>query len=174
MKGRYFVGGASVIVGVFWISAFTFFLLTSVLPVQLMHPNIWSEQVYLPAASVSTILYVVLLTCWIFFTTRQRCDSSAEARGYLGLWFTLFGVSWLCNIITLILFIQLTTVVYPANLTTAQGTAFVQFPPYEYLVPLTFINALLLFWLPSVFLSQRTLRFIPPFSYTLCSITEKR
>ena len=55
------------------------------------------------------------------------------------------------------------------------GGTFVNIPPYEFLIPLTVVNGLLLFWLPSCFLTQRTLRFIPPLSYELTTtLTGKR
>ena len=69
---------------------------------------------------------------------------------------------------------QFITVLAPGTQNLLGGGTFVDVPPYELVIPLTIVNAMLLFWLPSCFLTQRTLRFVPPLSYELISLIEKR
>jgi hypothetical protein len=174
MKAKYFAGGLAITVGVIWITGITYALITDVLPVSLQNPQAWAQQIYLPSSAVSSLVYVGFLMAWIFYTYNRRCKNSDEAKQTISLWLSLFGMAVISNIISLILFIQFTIVQAPAVAASVGGGSFVDAPPYEFLVPLTFINALLLFWLPTCFLSQRTLRFIPPFSYELNTLTEKR
>lgn len=152
----------------------THLLITDVLPVSLANPQAWAQQIYFPSSALSTLLYIGFLFAWIYYTYNQRCKSSQEAKQTISLWLSLFGMSVVSNIVSLVLFIQLTVVQAPPSQATVAGGTFVNMPPYEYLIPLTLVNALLLFWLPTCFLSQRTLRFIPPLSYELNSLTEKR
>lgn len=174
MKARYVVGTIAIAVGVIWIMGVTRALITDVLPVSLKDPGSWADQVYFPSSAVSTLLYAGFLLAWLYYSYNKRCKSSEEAKHSIGLWLSLFAMAVLSNVISLVLFIQLTVVQAPAMPGTLAGGSFISAPPYEFLVPLTFINGLLMFWLPSCFLSQRTLRFIPPFSYEINSMTEKR
>jgi hypothetical protein len=174
MKTRYFIGLILIAIGVSWITLVTQFLLINILPVQLVDPEIWGQQVYLPSAAVSVIIYLSLLAIWVYCTYHQRYRTSNEARLARGQWFLILAIGIGANILTLILFITFSEVQYPANIQNTAGSSFVQWPPYEFLIPLTLINSLLLYWLPSCFISQRTLRFIPPLSYELINLTEKR
>lgn len=174
MKVRYVVGGLAVAVGVFFIMVITNALITDVLPVALQNPQAWAQQIYFPSSAVSTVLYIGFLLAWVNYSYNRRCKSCAEAKQTVGLWLILFGMSIASNILTLILFIQLTVVQAPPTQSSVAGGTFINLPPYEFLIPLTLINGLLLYWLPSCFLSQRTLRFIPPLSYELTTLTEKR
>lgn len=174
MNKKYLAGGIAIALGVIWITGITYSLITSFLPVSLPNPEAWAQQIYFPSSTVSTLLYIFFLLAWVFYSHTKRCKSSADAKMALGPWLMLLGMSWLSNVVCLVLFIQLTVVQAPANQSAMQGGSFVNNPPYEYLIPLALVNALLLFWLPSVFLTQRTLRFVPPFSYQIQSILEKR
>ena len=174
MKARYIAGGLAVVLGVIWIMGVTHFLIVNILPVALKDPAAWADQIYFPSSAVSTVIYFGFLLAWVYYSYNRRCKSCSEAKQTLGLWLGLFGMSVASNIISLILFIQLTVVQAASSQAMPGGGAVVNAPPYEYLIPLTLINGLLLFWLPSCFLSQRTLRFIPPLSYELNTITEKR
>lgn len=174
MKARYLLGGLAIAFGVIWMTGITHALITDVLPVALQNPQAWAQQVYFPSSAVSTILYLGFLVAWIYYSFNQRCKSCSDAKKTIVVWLMLLGMSIASNIISLILFIQFTVVQAPANQSSMAGGTFVNMPPYEYLVPLTLLNAVLLFWLPSCFLSQRTLRFIPPLSYELNSLTENR
>jgi hypothetical protein len=174
MKARYVAGGLAIAFGVIWIMGITFGLITNVLPVSLQNPDAWAQQIYFPASAVSTLLYVGYLFAWVYFSYNRRCANYAEAKKTIVIWLSLFAMALITNIIVLILFIQFTIVQAPATQATLGGASFVNAPPYEFLIPLTLINGLLLFWLPTCFLSQRTLRFIPPLSYELNTITEKR
>jgi len=174
VKKKHYAGALSITIGVIWIIAITFILITDILPVSLQNPSAWAQQIYLPASAISTILYIAFLLTWIYYSFNRRCKNSAEANQTTSLWFILLGMAVVSNIIILILFIQFTVVQAPAMAGAMAGASFVNSPPYEFLIPLTLINGLLLFWLPSCFLSQRTLRFIPPFSYQLNTIIEKR
>lgn len=174
MKVKYFFGGLAIALGVIWMAGITHALITDFLPVALQNPQAWAQQVYFPSSIVSTILYLGFLAAWIFYSLNQRFRSCADAKKSIVLWLTLLGISIASNILSLVFFIQFTVVQAPANQNSIAGGTFINIPPYEYLIPLTLVNGLLLFWLPSCFLSQRTLRFIPPFSYELNSLTEKR
>ena len=174
MKTRYLLGSLAITLGIFWIMLVTSFMIANVLPVALQAPEQWAQQIYLPSASLSTVVYLGFLLAWIYYSFNKRCKNCLEAKQTLGLWLTLFGMSIFSNIVSLILFIQFTVVQATASQAAPGGTLVVNAPPYEFLVPLTLLNGLLLFWLPSCFLSQRTLRFIPPFSYELNTISEKR
>jgi hypothetical protein len=174
MKPRYLFGGLFVLIGIFWITGITQLLITSVLPVQLRNPEAWAQQIYFPASAISTILYLSLLFAWIFYSAKARFASSSQAKTAITLWLLLFIASIVGNIIALVLCIQLIVVVGSSSQALLGGGTFVSVPPYEFLVPFTLINAALLFWLPSCFLTQRTLRFIPPLSFELSSLIEKR
>ena len=174
MKERYVTGGLTIAFGVFWIVGITFGMITDVLPVSLQHPLAWAQQIYLPASAVSTLLYIGFLLAWVYYSYNKRCANSLEARQTISIWLSLFGMALISNIIVLVLFIQFTVVQAPASQATLGGASFVNAPPYEFLIPLTLVNGLLLFWLPTCFLSQRTLRFVPPMSYELNTLTEKR
>ena len=174
MKKKHYAGALSITIGVIWIMAITFVLITDILPVSLQNPSAWAQQIYFPASAISTILYIAFLLTWIYYSFNRRCKNSAEAIKTTSLWLILLGMGVVSNIIILILFIQFTVVQAPAMAGSMAGASFVNSPPYEFLIPLTLINGLLLFWLPTCFLSQRTLRFIPPFSYKLNTMIEKR
>lgn len=174
MKKKHYAGAFSIAFGVIWIMLITFALITDVLPVSLQYPSAWAQQIYFPASAISTTLYIAFLLTWIYYSFNKRCKNSAEAIKTTRLWFSLLGMAISSNILILILFIQFTVVQAPAMAGSMAGASYVNSPPYEFLIPLTLINALLLFWLPTCFLSQRTLRFIPPFSYQLNAIIEKR
>jgi len=174
VKKKHYAGAFTIAIGVIWIMGITFALITDVLPVSLQNPSAWAQQIYFPASAISTILYIAFLMTWIYYSFNRRCKNSEEAIQTTSLWFTLLGMAVSCNIIILILFIQFTIVQAPAMPGSMAVDSFVNSPPYEFLIPLTLINGLLLFWLPTCFLSQRTLRFIPPFSYQLNTIIEKR
>lgn len=174
MKLRYIAGGMAIAFGIIWITVVTYTLISDILPVSLQDPARWAQQVYLPSGALSTIMYLGFLLAWVYYSYNRRCKSCNEANQSLGLWFSLFGMSIASNAVSLVLFIQFTIVQGSVSQAAAGGGAFVNAPPYEFLIPLTLINGLLLFWLPSCFLGQRTLRFIPPFSYELNTITEKR
>lgn len=152
----------------------TYGLITDVLPVSLQRPDEWAQQIYFPASAVSTLIYVGFLLAWVYYSYNRRCANCAEAKHTISIWLSLFAMAVISNIIVLILFIQFTVVQAPATQVALAGASFVNAPPYEFLIPLTLVNGLLLFWLPSCFLSQRTLRFIPPISYELNTLTEKR
>ena len=174
MKARYVAGGLTIAFGVFWIMAVTFGMITDVLPVSLQDPPAWAQQIYLPASAVSTLLYIVFLLAWVYYSYNRRCANCLEAKQTISIWLSLFGMAVFSNIIVLVLFIQFTVVQAPASQAAQAGASYVNAPPYEFLIPLTFVNGLLLFWLPTCFLSQRTLRFIPPMSYGLNTLMEKR
>ena len=174
MKKRYFVGGLTIAFGVFWIMVITFGLITDVLPVSLQNPAAWAQQIYFTASAISTLLYLGFLLAWVYYSYNRRCANCAEAKQTINIWLSLLGMAVISNITVLVLFIQFTVVQAPASQAALAGASFVNAPPYEFLIPLTFVNGLLLFWLPTCFLSQRTLRFIPPMSYELNTITEKR
>ena len=174
MKARYVAGGLAIAFGVVWIMVITIGLITDVLPVSLQNPVAWAQQIYFPAGAVSTLLYVGFLLAWVYYSYNRRCKNCAEAKQTINIWLSLFGMAVISNIIVLILFIQFTVVQAPASQAALAGASFVNAPPYEFLIPLTLVNGLLLFWLPTCFLSQRTLRFIPPMSYELNTLTEKR
>ena len=174
MKLRYIAGGLAIAIGIVWITGVTYTLISDILPVSLAAPTQWAQQVYLPSGALSTILYLGFLLAWIYYSYNRRCKSCIETKQTIGLWISLFSMAIVSNVISLVIFIQFTVVQGLANQAAPGGGAFVNAPPYEYLIPLTLINGLLLFWLPSCFLSQRTLRFIPPFSFELNTITEKR
>ncbi|WP_255002199.1 hypothetical protein [Cyanobium sp. HWJ4-Hawea] len=152
----------------------TFGLITDVLPVSLQSPAAWAQQIYFPASAVSTLLYVGFLLAWVNYSYNKRCANGKEAQQTITIWLSLLGMAIVSNIIVLVLFIQFTIVQAPATQAALGGASFVNAPPYEFLIPLTLVNGLLLFWLPTCFLSQRTLRFIPPMSYELNTFTEKR
>ncbi len=174
MKSKYFFGGFFVFLGIVWTVGIMRFLITDVYPVELQDPLAWAQQVYFPASAISTLLYLAFLFAWIFYSLNSRFRSSANAKATISLWLTLLAMSIASNIITLIICIQFITVLAPGTQNILGGGTFVNTPPYELVIPLTIINAMLLFWLPSCFLSQRTLRFVPPLSYELISLTEKR
>lgn len=174
MKTRYIAGVIALVLGVFWITGVTHFLIVNIMPVSLQFPAAWADQIYLPSSAVSTVIYFGFLLAWVYYSYNRRCKSCSEAKQTLGLWLSLFGMSVASNIISLILFIQFTVVQAASSQAMPGGGAIVNAPPYEYLIPLTFVNGLLLFWLPTCFISQRTLRFIPPLSYELNTIMEKR
>lgn len=174
MKAKYAFGGLSVLFGILWIVGITHWLITDVLPVQLQDRIAWAEQVYFPVSSLSTLLYLGFLFAWIFYSFNSRFRSSSSAKASISLWLILFVISIFSNIIVLVVCVEAITVIAPASKDLLGGGNFVAYPPYEFLVPFTIINGLLLFWLPSCFLTQRTLRFIPPFSYEISSLTEKR
>lgn len=174
MKARYVAGGLAIAFGVIWIMGITFGLITNLLPTSLQYPDVWAQQIYFPASAVSTLLYVGFLSAWIYYSYNRRCANCAEAKQTISIWLSLFGMAVISNIIVLILFIQFTVVQAPATQATVAGASYVNAPPYEFLIPLTLVNGVLLFWLPTCFLSQRTLRFIPPMSYELNTIMEKR
>ena len=174
MKSRYFLGGFFVFIGIVWTVGIMQFLIINVYDTQLQNPSAWASQVYLPAGAISTLLYLGFLFAWIFYSLNSRFRSSANARATITLWVTLLAMSIASNIITLIVCIQFITVLAPGTQNLLGGGTFVDVPPYELVFPLTIVNAILLFWLPSCFLSQRTLRFVPPLSYELISLSEKR
>ena len=175
MKLKYFLGGLFVLVGILWIVGITHFLITDVLPVQLQDPVAWAQQVYFRASSISTVLYCCFLLVWVIYSFNSRNTSSNIAKTKFTIWLGLFIAAIISNIIILALCIQFITVVGSSTQQLLGGGTFVNNPPYEFLVPLTIVNGLLLFWLPSCFLSQRTLRFIPPLSYELTTtLTGKR
>jgi hypothetical protein len=174
MKPRYIAGGLLTAIGVFWMTGITYFLIADLLPVSLQSPAQWAQQVYLPSGALSTIIYLGFLLAWVYYTHNRRCKSCNDAKLSLGLWLSLFGMSIVSNAISLFVFIQFTVVQAAANQAAPGGGTFINAPPYEYLIPMTLINGLILFWLPSCFLSQRTLRFIPPFSYELNTMMDKR
>lgn len=174
MKARYIAGGLAVVLGVVWTMGITHLLITDIFPVSLQFPGEWAQQVYFPSSAVSTVIYLGFLLAWVYYSYNRRCKSCSETKQTLGFWLGLFAMSVASNIISLILFIRLTVVQAASSQAMPGGGAVVNAPPYEYLIPLTIVNGLLLFWLPSCFLSQRTLRFIPPLSYELNTITEKR
>jgi len=173
MKLRYIAGGLAVALGVIWMTVITHSLITNILDVSLQDPAQWAQQVYLPAGVLSVIIYIGFLLAWIYYSYNCRCKSCIEAKQTISLWISLFCMSIVSNVFSLIIFIEF-TVVQGLAIPNSKGLVAVNAPPYEYLVPMTLINGLLLFWLPSCFLSQRTLRFIPPFSYELNTVTEKR
>lgn len=174
MKSKYFFGGFFVFLGIVWTVGIMRFLITDVYPVELQDPLAWAQQVYFPASAISTLLYLAFLFAWIFYSLNSRFRSSANAKATISLWLTLLAMSIASNIITLVICIQFITVLAPGAQNILGGGTFVNTPPYELVIPLTIVNAMLLFWLPSCFLSQRTLRFVPPLSYELISLTEKR
>lgn len=174
MKPIYLLGIIAIAIGILWINVVTSFLLTNVLPLSVPVVEIWAESVYSPSAIVSTLIYLVLLLSWVFFSSKQRCKSSSETRNYKSLWYSLFFLGTVCNMISLFLFIKLTNVDYGTFPSMQQGFIRSDWPGWEFLIPFTFVNAILIFWLPSTFLTMKTLRFIPPFSYQLCSLLEKR
>jgi hypothetical protein len=174
MKPRYFLGALAVALGIIWIVGITHTLITDVFSVNLQNPAAWADQIYLPSSVFSTLLFLGFLLAWIYYTFSSRFKRCLDAKQTFGLWTLLFAMSVLSNIICLVLFIQFTVVQAPASQNAIGGGTFVDIPPYFELIPLTFVNGLLLFWLPSCFLSQQTLRFIPPFSYELNSLTEQR
>ena len=174
MKSKYFFGGLFIFIGIVWIIGVTQFLITDVYAAELQFPSAWAVQVYFPAGAISTLLYLGFLFAWIIYSFNSRFRSSGKARATITLWLTLLGMSIVSNIITLIICIETITVFTPANKNFTLGADVLNSPPYELLVPLTIVNAILLFWLPSCFLSQRTLRFVPPLSYELISLSEKR
>lgn len=175
MKSKYFFGGLFVLLGILWIVGATHFLITDVFPVQLQDPLAWAQQVYFPASSISTVLYLGFLLAWVFYSFNSRFTSSSKAKTTITLWLLLFIAAIVSNIVALVLCIQFITVVGSSTEQFLGGGTFVNIPPYEFLIPLTVVNGLLLFWLPSCFLTQRTLRFIPPLSYELTTtLTGKR
>ena len=174
MKPRYIAGAIAIAIGIFWIVGITRFLITDILPVQLKFPTAWADQIYFPASALSTLLYLAFLGAWIYYSYNSRFKSSEEAKNTISLWFSILAISIISNVISLVLFIQFTVVQAPAMQGAMQGGTFVDMPPYEFLIPMTLINAFLLYWIPSCFLTQRTVRFVPPFSYELNSIAEKR
>ena len=168
MKKRQIAGGLAISLGIIWIMAITFVALTNFLPVQMKDVIAWAEQVYFPASAVSTIFYIGFLLSWIWYSFNRRCKNSAEVKKTIGNWLLLMGLAILSNITILLIF---------SNLITVQSSSTQisnNIPPYEFLIPFAFVNGLLLFWLPSCFLSQRSLRFVPPLSYELNSFIEKR
>jgi len=173
MKTRYVLGGLAITMGIFWIMLVTSFLIENY-SLGLRDPIKWSQQIYLPSGALSSILYLCFLLAWIYYTFIRKCKNCLEAKQTLGLWLTLLGMAISSNIVSLVLFINFTTVQATASPNFQTGVIDIDAPPYELLIPLTLVNGLLLFWLPSCFLSQRTLRFIPPFSYELNTISEKR
>ena len=172
MKARYVAGGLAIAFGVIWIMGITFGLITDVLPVSLERPVEWAQQIYFPASAVSTLIYVGFLLAWVYYSYNRRCANCSEAKQTISIWLSLLGMAVISNIIVLILFIQFTVVQAPATQAALAGASFVNAPPYEFLIPLTLINGLLLFWLPTCFLSQRTLRFIPPRSQRVAELGE--
>jgi len=175
MKSKYFFGGLFILLGIVWISGITHFLITNVLPVQLQDPTAWAQQVYFRASSLSTLFYLGFLFAWVTYSFNSRYKNSSDARAKIIVWFSLFIASIVTNMVVLALCIQFTTVVVPGSQQIMGGGTFVNTPPYEFLMPLTTVNVLLLYWLPSCFLSLRTLRFVPPFSYEITSaLTGKR
>lgn len=174
MKPRYLVGGLLVFLGIVWIVGVTRLLITDFLDVQVRDLVAWADQIYFPASSWSTFFYIVFLLAWIFYSTKARFSSSSQAKTSLTLWLLLFLASIVSNIAVLIFCIQTITVIGLGSAAAPIGGNFTESPPYEYLIPLTLINGLLLFWLPSCFLTQKTIRFVPPFSHELTSLIEKR
>ena len=174
MKPRYLFGVLFIAIGIGWIVGITQILITSVLPVQLQSPQAWAQNIYFPASAVSTILYLTFLFAWIFYSAKARFSSSSQAKATISLWLILLAASIVGNVVILVLYIQLTPSYAAASQALLGGGTFVSIPPYEYLVPLTVVNGALLFWLPSCFLTQRTLRFIPPLSFEFSSLIEKR
>jgi hypothetical protein len=171
MKSRYLIGSVFIVLGVVWSTLITQILLAHILPVQLKNAEIWGQQVYLPSALLSIIFYLSLLTIWVYCTYHQRYKTSSEARKARGQWLLILVMGIGLNIFVLILFSIFTFVEYPSDISN-QGI--VDATPFEFLIPLMIINSIFLYWLPSCFISQRTLRFIPPFSYKLIKLTEKR
>ena len=150
------------------------FLITD-FPCPAPEPLAWAQQVYFPASSLSTVLYLGFLLAWVFYSVNSRFTSSSKAKTTITLWLLLFIAAIVSNIVALVLCIQFITVVGSSTQQFLGGGTFVNIPPYEFLIPLTVVNGLLLFWLPSCFLTQRTLRFIPPLSYELTTtLTGKR
>lgn len=174
MKSRFIFGGIFVCLGIIWIVGITHYLIVEVLPVQLQSPQAWAEQVYFPASSISTLIYLGFLFSWIYYSFNSRFTSSSNAKSSISLWFILFIISIISNIIVLVICVEGIKVIAPAQQSLLQGGSFISYPPYEWLIPFTILNGILLFWLPSCYLTQRTLRFIPPLSYELISLTEKR
>lgn len=174
MKPRYLFGVLFIAIGIAWIVGITQILITSVFPVELQNPQAWAQNIYFPASAVSTILYLAFLFAWIFYSAKARFSSSSQAKSTIGLWLLLFAASIVSNVVVLVLYIQLTPSVTAASAALLGGGTFVSVPPYQYLVPLTIVNGALLFWLPSCFLTQLTLRFIPPLSFEFSSLIEKR
>ena len=172
MKSKYFFGGLFVLIGILWIVGATLLdhrrFPCSSRPLGLGATGLFS------ASSMSTIC------TWVFvgvglYSFNSRFTSSSKAKTTITLWLLLFIAAIVSNIVALVLCIQFITVVGSSTQQFLGGGTFVNIPPYEFLIPLTVVNGLLLFWLPSCFLTQRTLRFIPPLSYELTTtLTGKR
>jgi hypothetical protein len=174
MKKRYFIGVILISLGIIWSTIIIPYLIDNILPVQLSNPEKWTQLVYMPSASLSVLIYLALLLIWVYGTYNQRYKTSNEAKQARGQWMLIMGIGIFLNLTALFLCINLIVVQNPPNMSNTFSTNLTQAYPYEYLIPFAFVNAFLLYWLPSCFISQRTLRFIPPFSYRLTSLLEKR
>lgn len=167
MYRRYIAGSALFFLGIMWTIPITHFLIVSVLPVSLRDPEAWTTRIYYPAAIASVISYVFSLFSWILYSYSKRINGFYEAMAEFPRWFACLVAALCSNFFWLYFFV--TTQVAPM-----QGNnglpSISDSPPYDYLIPLMLINLALLFWLPSCFLSQRSLRNIPWLSYRVRSL----
>ena len=74
------LGGLFVLLGILWIVGATHFLFTDFLPVDLQNSQAWAQQVYFPASSISTVLYLGFLLAWVLYSFNSRFTSSVKPK----------------------------------------------------------------------------------------------
>lgn len=165
--------GVSVAIGIVWIFYIQNWLLLNIFPGLLVGPglnlNSFLQFGSSPAFSVLWAGCMTAVFAWIARTMSARPQSSAQVRVMQPLWWlaaallVVFG--WLCLSWFTIFQWQL----FGTSPVEGGSANFYPVPPSGWIILIGFVllDVILLFWLPTLFASPRTYRFVVPGAVTL-------